>query len=497
MSGSGYNDAKKLADAKALAMSFGKSSQKGGGGDGGGGKRYGDDFGPKKHQERYNYSPPPTPVEVVSNIPPPSRRNYTDTLMSGPLKHAPGRILGSSPMDFLNRREPSPQQTSTQPPQETPKQSVVAARPPSMTSKPAKDVVQGHNMTTVSGEKSLAVAPIRTDEGPMADTKTKTSMVSSTEQSQPSTKSSIGVAPAQTRNPAPEPLRKNNIAATWGNLLDVSDGEEEEVVQAPKAKFTSEESVLKTPKAEEDLVKVQSPDTKPSTLYRENISKPSLEPTGTTNEIHVQKVRKNNMPPFQENGRGPAQGVSAVKQDYHELASSRDQTRGNIISGEQTKTSNLRPQAPGFVPAPRAVSMDSTMSSSGCLDSASMAKPVATRLRADSPEWTPSDQSHAQYPVAESLDCSPPFSGHLITITPVRIADGFLVPGPTNGHVLMQPQLDTPHHPQASPMQFPAMPLTPGPNLPSQAGKTKIETSVEKPKAPRKTEGLKSSMWAS
>ncbi|KAJ4309361.1 hypothetical protein N0V84_011542 [Fusarium piperis] len=113
MSGSGYNDPKKLADAKALAMMFGKSSQKGGGGGGGGGsRRYGDDFESRAPREKYNYSPPPPPRTIISNIPPPSRRNYTDTLASGTLSRPPGHILGSSPMDFLNRREPTPQPTS-------------------------------------------------------------------------------------------------------------------------------------------------------------------------------------------------------------------------------------------------------------------------------------------------------------------------------------------------------------------------------------------------
>ncbi|EEU43273.1 uncharacterized protein NECHADRAFT_83842 [Fusarium vanettenii 77-13-4] len=402
MSGAGYNDPEKLRAARELAMSFGNSSQPRGGGGGGGGsrQRQGNDFGNRAPRERYNYNspPPPPPPTVVSNIPPPSRRNYTDTLVSSNVRRTPGQRLGSSTIDFLNRRtptpQPTPQPTSANQLQEPPNQSAMAVVPPSVTNKPVNSVAQGQNGTDVSGNENRTTAPARADEGRLVDIQAETTMAMGTESSQPKTNRPMSAAPEQAQALVPGSLQNNNIASTWAaSYNDSSDEEEEEeegeIFERPKAE-PSRKDVPSLPKADdEDLIMI-SPDQKPNTLYTEDISKSPLTSTGTANGISVQKVRKNIVPPLQQNGRGPVEGSSAINQ------TSRDQTRG-----------------------------------------------------------------------------------------------------PTNGHVLVQPHLDTPHHVQASPMQFPATPMTPGPSQSFQAGENKTAAPTEKQKAPRKTLGLKSSMWAS
>ncbi|KAI8715534.1 hypothetical protein NCS52_01061300 [Fusarium sp. LHS14.1] len=408
MSGAGYNDPEKLRAARELAMSFGNSSQPRGGGGGGGGsrQRQGNDFGNRAPRKKYKYNPPPPPPPptVVSNIPPPSRRNYTDTLVSSNVKRTPGQHLGSSTMDFLNRRtptpQPTPQPTSANQPQEPPNQSAMAVVPPSVTSKPANNVAQGQNGAAVSGNENRTIAPARAGEGRMVDTQARATMAMGTESNQPNANRPMSAAPAQAPAPVPGSLQSNNIASTWAaSYNDSSDEEDEEeegeIIERPKAEL-SRKDVPSLPKADdEDLIMI-SPDQKPSTLYTEDISKSPLTPTGTVNGISVQKVRKNIVPPLQQNGCGLVEGFSAINQTSHELATSRDQTRG-----------------------------------------------------------------------------------------------------PTNGHVLVQPHLDTPHHVQASPMQFPATPMTPVPSQSSQAGENKTAAPVEKRKAPRMAQGLKSSMWAS
>ncbi|RSL56670.1 hypothetical protein CEP54_008717 [Fusarium duplospermum] len=397
MSGAGYNDPDKLAAARELAMSFGNSSQPRGGG--GGGQRNGNNFGNRAPRERYNYSPPPPPRTVISNIPPPSRRNYTDTLIPGPPKRSPGQILGASSMDFLNRRDPTPQPTPANPPQAPPNQNTMAVMPPSMASNPVRNVVQEQNGTGVSGNENHTITPARAHEGGMVHIKAESTKAMSTDVGKPKANLPMNTAPAQTPALAPGSFQNNNIASTWAaSYNDSSDEEEEEgeIVEEPKAGSSGKEDMPNLPKVEEevDLITI-SPDRKHNSLYRGGISAPPMVPTDTTNGISVQKVRKDIVPPVQENGHGPAQGSSTVKQASHELATSRDQPRG-----------------------------------------------------------------------------------------------------PATGHVFMQPRLDTPQHHQAIPMQFPAVPITPGPGptQSSQAGENMTAAPVEKPK--RKTQGLKSSMWA-
>ncbi|RSM12663.1 hypothetical protein CDV31_006239 [Fusarium ambrosium] len=498
MSGAGYNDPDKLAAARELAMSFGNSSQPRGGG--GGGQRNGNNFGNRAPRERYNYSPPPPPHTVISNIPPPSRRNYTDTLVSGPVNRPPGQILGASSMDFLNRRDPTPQPTPANPTQAPPNQNTIAAIPSSMASNPVRNVAQKQNGTSVSGNENHTITPARANEGRIVDIKAESAKPLSTEGGQPNTNLPMSAAPAQAPARAPGSLQNNNIASTWAaSYSDSSDEEEEEgeIIERPKAGPSTKEDAPNLPKADEvvDLI-MESPDHKHNSLYRGGISAPPMVPTETTNGISVQKVRKNILLPVQENGRGPVQGSSAIGQASHEFATSRDQTRGENKPGEPNNTTILRPQAPGFVPGSRTVSLESPMSPSGFPPSAPTANPSAAKLDTEGREGAPSHQSHFQYLAVGNLDGSPSFAGHIITITPVRITtNGLIVPGPENSRAIMQPHLDTPQHHQTMPMQFPVMPITPGPTQPSQAGQNMTAAPVEKPK--RKTQGLKSSMWAS
>ncbi|WXC65634.1 hypothetical protein SNK03_011430 [Fusarium graminearum] len=109
MAGSNYANTGSLNDARELQKMFkGQSS------DSSSGKNRGRSKGgnslPMKRQETFSHSrrgPPPTSSQT--NVPPPSARYYTATLLSDPLKRAPGPILGSSTLAFLSRQDPAPQ----------------------------------------------------------------------------------------------------------------------------------------------------------------------------------------------------------------------------------------------------------------------------------------------------------------------------------------------------------------------------------------------------
>ncbi|KAM0419674.1 hypothetical protein ACHAPD_003237 [Fusarium lateritium] len=51
----------------------------------------------------------PPPTSTKTNVPPPSARYYTATLLSDPLKRAAGAILGTATLAFLSRQDSTPQ----------------------------------------------------------------------------------------------------------------------------------------------------------------------------------------------------------------------------------------------------------------------------------------------------------------------------------------------------------------------------------------------------
>ncbi|UZP41305.1 hypothetical protein NXS19_009121 [Fusarium pseudograminearum] len=109
MAGPNYANAGSLNDARELQKMFkGQSSDSSSGKNRG--KSKGGNSLPMKRQETFSHSrrgPPPTSYQT--NVPPPSARYYTATLLSDPLKRAPGPILGPSTLAFLSRQDPVPQ----------------------------------------------------------------------------------------------------------------------------------------------------------------------------------------------------------------------------------------------------------------------------------------------------------------------------------------------------------------------------------------------------
>ncbi|KAM0303612.1 hypothetical protein ACHAPM_003181 [Fusarium culmorum] len=109
MAGFNYANTGSLNDARELQKMFkGQSSDSSSGKNRG--KSKGGNSLPMKRQETFSHSrrgPPPTSSQT--NVPPPSARYYTATLLSDPLKRAPGPILGSSTLAFLSRQDPAPQ----------------------------------------------------------------------------------------------------------------------------------------------------------------------------------------------------------------------------------------------------------------------------------------------------------------------------------------------------------------------------------------------------
>lgn len=122
MSRPNFNDAQKLADAKALAASFksggpGKKSGKEKRNDGG---SYGRSFYQQESYQPVHYrqrAPPPAQSTAMGGPPPPSQRNYMAFGKFGDQtqkeNHHRGSVIGKQGLDFLLRADDSKKPTET------------------------------------------------------------------------------------------------------------------------------------------------------------------------------------------------------------------------------------------------------------------------------------------------------------------------------------------------------------------------------------------------
>ncbi|KAI6751155.1 hypothetical protein HG530_014069 [Fusarium avenaceum] len=114
MSNSGWNNEACLAAAKELRQSFqksgGKNAMRNTGRDKG--NRSSSSSIPMKRQESFQHTPRPAPPPPGNlNVPPPSHRNYTETLVSDTRQIPRGPIMKGS-LDFLNRTDSTIQKSS-------------------------------------------------------------------------------------------------------------------------------------------------------------------------------------------------------------------------------------------------------------------------------------------------------------------------------------------------------------------------------------------------
>ncbi|KAF4467606.1 hypothetical protein FALBO_5529 [Fusarium albosuccineum] len=500
MSGTGYNNAQMLAAAKELSQSF----KSGGKDKKGGGMRSSSNSGSTRRQESFQYPPPPPAPVGFSNVPPPSQRKYTDTLAPGSYRHASGKFLGSA-MGFLSRQESPSMPTSTGLPQETASQVVAAVAASGTPSPDVKASSQHHDNTAASEKKALPSVSIQGTGNSKPDNDSKVSKATVTGQTLSTIKGLTTPTPPTPPTPAQRQSTlpavsfgtgpKNDIAKTFFDLMsEDSEGEADEVPQTPKPKIAVQHDASNlTKQSEEDLISI-SPDNKLGTSNGESIPERLFSPKGKTNGVATREFSHNIAPLSQKDTNGSVQGPPSTQHAFGEPVASQNQTRGKPEPLSPTPGPKLRPHAPRFVPA-----SGSSETSSKCIDVtlSTMDDVLATRLSAEAPEWAPKHQAHARQASPASGNSSPFIEGHIVTVTRIRIADGCVFSGPSNGQLIMHQQAATFTQPQASGMQLPTMPMASASGLLTQNDKNGVLDSARKPAPSRKpTKGLRSSMWA-
>ncbi|KAM5345478.1 hypothetical protein ACJ41O_011340 [Fusarium nematophilum] len=348
---SGYNDPSKLADALELARMFksGGSDHKG---KKGGGNKGNDDLAFSRRQEPFHYNPPPPPPINVSNIPPPSQRNYTDTLASDPLKRAPGRILGRSPMDFLNRREPSSKPATSSLSRETPNQAASQLVTPVIAAGGDKSFGSAHNDAPNTSEKKSSLA--------VSSDGTKPSKVVGIDQVKPTTEAPTSSTQVQTSTSSEliclEPPPKNSISNTFFSLMsEDSDGDSDNEPQTPQARpvSTLHQSVLNgqggtkiSGQAEEDLIDISS-DPKPNALSQKHVPNSPFMPVSLGDQAMGRAESHNFGPPPKEQHQSSVQNIMTENRAQTQSSASKIHSGGKLETEEPKPDPRLRPQAPG------------------------------------------------------------------------------------------------------------------------------------------------------
>ncbi|KAF4978372.1 hypothetical protein FZEAL_5231 [Fusarium zealandicum] len=504
MSGTGYNDPSKMAAAQELARMF----KSGGNSDlkdkKGGGKRVGNSSAFVERQDPFHYSPPPPIVSCASNVPPPSQRHYTNTLASATLQRGPGSLLGSSPIDFLSRRESS----STPTPAGLSRETLKNPQPMSTVAPVVPD--NRENSVHGNGKKPevqmrtiVSAGPVRGCGGSSLSNGSQMAKGMVAEQGQSTARTLMRPTPAQAQPSSPlinlNSPTSASIANTFFSLMsEDSDEEANGQPETPQAKTTNNNTAPNTyTQCEDDLITI-SPETKPNVLSHKNTTKPLFDPAGLQNAAATRGPLSNITLSSQQRARALAHGGSPTKQSSCRLAALENQTGGKPEPLAPNKIPKLRPQAPRFTPKSRLVSIASSETSIESVESTHLMNSSFPRLCAETPEWVPPQQNQIQQIVAESLNCGPLVAGHIITVTPIQFADGCVFTGPSNGQLFVQSQVGTFNQPQTSLMQLPSMPNTGSLNLPARNAENIAPAMVQKPAnmSRRVTKGLSSSMWS-
>lgn len=165
--------------------------------------------------------------------------------------------------------------------------------------------------------------------------------------------------------------------------------------------------------------------------------------------------------------------------------------RGKPNENDKQESSGLRPQAPGFVPK---VGVEKVNDSLIIFDE---------NIKDFDFTCTGNDAKtlHQNSSTGESLIMpSGPATGHIVTVTPVQFADGFLVPGSTTGQLWLQTPVD--YVPVGT---FPNRLSTQSGHLPlsesaanTSGYRNSVASTMGRPTAVNKkpTKGLSASMWA-
>ncbi|KAF4441247.1 hypothetical protein F53441_12096 [Fusarium austroafricanum] len=148
MNGGGYQNSGSISDAKELREMFNKTGKEKDFGSKAKRKATGSSIPTKRAAFQLPQRPPP-PAPSSHNVPRPSQRNYTETLLTDPLKRAPGALLGKSTLDFLSRNDTATKQ------------------PLGLIQEQNGDIVTMHPPTTLTTPES-ATKPIQGQKKPIA-----------------------------------------------------------------------------------------------------------------------------------------------------------------------------------------------------------------------------------------------------------------------------------------------------------------------------------------
>ncbi|KAF5023749.1 hypothetical protein F66182_4182 [Fusarium sp. NRRL 66182] len=550
MNGSGFGDSDKLAAAKELARFFGsepKPGKKAGGkgrgrvtsnGFGGNSIPNGTNNGsgsssiPMKRQESCQHEPRPATAPPSNfHAPRPSQRNYTPTLLPNPFERPAGPVLGKAGLAFLKREDAMPKPAQGTSTQEAAKKITNSTVTQTSGGQDAVSSLQEHAKKVVSvPEEKPHTSPPVVPKHPDVCSNIDLLRGLITDQVQPAAKPSTTTIPQQTPTltqssvspPNVEEKPKNNVASTFFFLMseDSDEEDEEKSSPTPKAddkpvnkshsiaflKYSSDDLLKLMPHAKADVL---SPDcivkraNKTVTKHINGVGNSVIASTVSKAFSHLalslQETTISSTPRLSEERQlssKPDAPQAPTTDNFESLesqqavgdaAASQDVTRGKPEPPRGTENPGLRPQAPGFVPIPRAVS--SKPSKAPAEPSQIINPPTAS-----SPVDDSIDQRGAKQVTEDNFVLYTPFMGQLVTIAPVQFANGFLIPGPPSGHAIVQPTAAAFNPFPALGVHPPAQRSTFFTNLPIQSGEPSTTASTTKPKKP--TVGLSTSMWA-
>ncbi|KAH7001902.1 hypothetical protein EDB80DRAFT_808717 [Ilyonectria destructans] len=450
MDGAGYNDQAKLKAALELAKSFkkGKETQhrsKGGSIAGGnkpqltrsdqGNRQYPDKSRSYQEDQQQRQERPP------SNVPPPSQRSYTNTLVSDPSKISSGPIMGSKVFDFLCRQDHRVKPETPSVPEPIRKDvELVAAKPVNKEESPDSNGIQQRRSID---KNAFAFEAIRKHITPAAAKPTVKTM-----------------APGLTRTQVHQPLidlemlpktPKDDMVDSFFSLMD------QDIDEIVEAQFSAPPSESLRLANDETLVPIAT--------------QPVLQPKKCGQ-------RSSYLEAVQEPTRPSPLQVHPEK--------------GNCTESQKE---NLRPKAPEFIPE----RVSSEKSNQGTNDLSSI-RSRDSKLSAEAMEWTPVKPIDVQHPPVQLHEHVVPTgqsNGHLVSVTPIQFTDGRLIPGITTGQLYLQTPVNVmqgnipPSAPESGTLgtfPFGASSETVAP-IPLAS-----DSSVATRKKP--TKGLKASMWA-
>jgi hypothetical protein len=272
---------------------------------------------------------------------------------------------------------------------------------------------------------------------------------------------------------------KRNILDTFFSLLDE---DSEEAPPKPSPAIASE-----IPVAEKNLTQLEI--TKPSDLLASDYEK------GYTPQALEEDVTASSPPQPQNGGKTNVidqQRDQALRPDA--LVFTPERSNSNVapqdvhsVTPGQVGKARLSPEASPWTPD-EWDNVQESRSSGGGQD---MTAPAGkSGLSPEAPTWHSDQQMNVQ-PLstqdASQLVQTGPACGHVVSVTPVSFANGFLVPGVTTGQLWLQ-----------TPVEMGASTATPPTNGSSSAAKLPHHSASEKVRTkPRKpTVGLKGSNWA-